>query len=200
MQLQQQGFSRTPRMPLQKNKGHASLRKACPLRNVIKESAPLIRPHRRDERGTEGEDRWTGRSEDPVRAYSPRGPRPTASLTAAGQSIVTPRHGKAYSGRCGAPHSARLSRTALHRVRPKKHHYTITLNDAVPFSVTCRSAKANRGKRNGVRFGISPSGSAPPQHRPADRRKPPVYPAARTPPVGLATGCQHYRLPALKFP
>ena len=28
----------------------------------------------------------------------------------------------------------------------------------------------------------------------------PVYQAARTPPVGLATGCQHYRLPALKFP
>ena len=121
-----------------------------------------------------------------MRAYSPRGPRPTASLTAAGQSTVTPRHGKAYSGRCGAPHSARLSRTALHRVRPKKHHYTITLSDAVPFSVTCRSDKANRGKRNGVRFGISPSGSAPSEHRPAERRKPPVYPAARTPPVGLA--------------
>ena len=132
-----------------------------------------------------------------MRAYSPRGPRPTASLTAAGQSTVTPRHGKAYSGRRGAPHSARLSRTALHRVRPKKHHYTITLNDAVPFSVTCRSDKANRGKRDGVRFGISPSGSAPPEHRPAERRKPPVYPAARTPPVGLATGCQHDRLPAL---
>ena len=121
-----------------------------------------------------------------MRAYSPRGPRPTASLTAAGQSTVTPRHGKAYSGRRGAPHSARLSRTALHRVRPKKHHYTITSNDAVPFSVTCRSAKANRGKRNGVRFGISPSGSAPPEHRPAESRNPPVYPAARTPPVGLA--------------
>ena len=52
MQLQQQGFSRTPRMPA-KNKGHASLRKACPLRNVLKESAPLIRPHGRDERGIE---------------------------------------------------------------------------------------------------------------------------------------------------
>lgn len=51
--------------------------------------------------------------------------------------------------------------------------------------VTCRSDKEDKGERDGVCSGPSPTETAP-QHRPAERRKPPVYPAARTPPVGLA--------------
>ena len=109
-------------------------------------------------------------------AYSPRRFHSTSSSTEAKGTLAR------------RPQYKKVSRSAGFRIRHSGEEHP----KAAKVFVTCRSDKEDKGERDGVCSGPSPTETAP-QHRPAERRKPPVYPAARTPPVGLA----YNRLPTL---
>ena len=111
-------------------------------------------------------------------AYSPRRFHSTSSSTEAKGTLARRPSIKRYQ-------EARDSAFGIADERPEKRRYTgVALGYGSVF-VTCRSDKEDKGERDGVCSGPSPTETAP-QHRPAERRNPPVYPAARTPPVGLA--------------